>query len=99
MWIRSQFKETLIDVNDIRVIPKSAAYNPEAFIGDGEWTIQGVVSTATFHDVEKPITTCVNLGMYSTREKAFKILDDIQNFLVGSDIRDVYQMPKDDDEG
>lgn len=98
MWIRSQFKETLVDVKDIRVFPKSAAYNPEDFIGDGEWTVQGVEAVATYHDVKKPVTSCVNLGMYSTREKAIKILDDIQNFLVRSDIRDVYQMPKDDDE-
>lgn len=98
MWIRSQFKETLVDIKDIRVIPKSAAYNPEDFIGNGEWTVQGVQAVTSI-DVKKPLTSCVNLGMYSTREKAIKILDDIQNFLVRSDIRDVYQMPKDDDEG
>lgn len=68
MWIRSQDKEDLKNVNNIEIIK---------FDGEKYTTIQG--------------DGC-RLGVYSTKEKALKVLDMIQNNLEYP-YYEVFQMP------
>lgn len=89
MWIRSQDKELLKNVNSIEIIE---------FDGEKYTTIQG----DGWH-----------LGVYSTKEKALKVLDEIQNAIENNSYysidnfclntyalkrgTQVYQMPADDE--
>ena len=75
MWIRSQDKELLKNVNSIEIIK---------FDGEKYTTIQG----DGWH-----------LGFYSTREKALKVLDQIQYNIEPFEHEPtmVYQMPQDED--
>ena len=75
MWIRSQDKELLKNVNSIEIIK---------FDGEKYTTIQG----DGWH-----------LGFYSTREKALKVLDQIQYNIEPFEHEStmVYQMPQDED--
>lgn len=91
MWIRSQDKELLKNVNSIEIIE---------FDGEKYTTIQG----DGWH-----------LGVYSTKEKALKVLDEIQNAIEDTGFYRidnighgtyafskgvlVYQMPQDDEVG
>ena len=106
LWIRSQDKERLIKVEEIR-------YKYE----------YSTIEEKEFYRVEIPRRDgwSVTLGIYSTKEKALKVLEEIQNLLIdryvvdedywGSDVfmprKDaeikvlprtcvVYQMPADD---
>lgn len=72
MWIRSQDKELLRNVNSIEII-KYEGEKYTTILGDG-W----------------------NLGAYSTKEKALRVLDGIQNQIEYKNI-EVHQMPQDED--
>lgn len=72
MWIRSQDKELLRNVNSIEII-KYEGEQYTTILGDG-W----------------------NLGVYSTKEKALRVLDWIQNQIEYKNV-EVHQMPQDED--
>ena len=74
MWIRSQRKNALVNINFIRII------------NDGNYCLI-CGATTDGYDCE--------LGVYSTEEKALKVLDEIQNrteYLCPK----AFQMPQDD---
>lgn len=90
MWIRSQDKELLKNVNSIEIIK---------FDGEKYTTIQG----DGWH-----------LGFYSTKEKALKVLDEIQTCIMTEhqyhtdeanctmrfftkEYKEIYQMPQDEE--
>ena len=89
MWIRSQDKELLRNVNSIEII-KFDGEKYTTILGDG-W----------------------HLGVYSTKEKALKVLDEIQNAVENTSYYNidnlclgtyalkrgsqVYEMPQDDE--
>ena len=89
MWIRSQDKEELRNVNNIEII-KFEGEKYTTILGDG-----------------------CHLGIYSTKEKALKVLDEIQDAIEDTDYYrienvghgtyalangvQVYQMPQDDE--
>lgn len=60
MWIRSQTKNTLVNINFMRVI------------NDGNFCL---ICGATTDGCD------YELGVYSTEEKALKVLDEIQKFI------------------
>lgn len=72
MWIRSQDKELLRNVNSIEII-KFDGEKYTTILGDG-----------------------LHLGIYSSREKALRVLDWIQNQIEYKNV-EVYQMPQDDE--
>lgn len=90
MWIRSQDKELLKNVNNIEII-KFDGEKYTTILGDGCY-----------------------LGIYSTKEKALKVLDEIQTSIMtehqfridelnctrnyfGKDYKEIYRMPQDED--
>ncbi len=85
MWIRSQDKEELRNVNNIEIM-KFDGEKYTTILGDG-----------------------CHLGIYSTKEKALKVLDEIQKEIIYLDTHEmlsnmgtykinyVYQMPADDE--
>lgn len=92
MWIRSQRRNALVNINFMRVI------------NDGNFCLICGATTDGF-DCE--------LGVYSTKEKALKVLDEIQDAIEDTDYYridnighgtyalgkgvQVYQMPQDDE--
>lgn len=92
MWIRSQKKNALVNINFLRVI------------NDGNYCLI-CGATTDGYDCE--------LGVYSTEEKALKVLDEIQDyiedvqnctiddmgrgFFVLNKRAQIYEMPQDDD--
>lgn len=94
MWIRSQSKKVLLNVNQV-VINNTK--------DESEYYIHGYS--------ERGIDI---LGVYSTEEKALKVLDEIQTSIMtehqfridelnctrnyfGKEYKEIYQMPKDED--
>ena len=85
MWIRSQDKEELRNVNNIEII-KFDGEKYTTILGDG-----------------------CHLGIYSTKEKSLKVLDEIQKEIIYLETHElltntgtfkinyVYQMPQDDE--
>lgn len=78
MWIRSQRKNTLVNINFMRVI------------NDGNYCLI-CGATTDGYDCE--------LGVYSTEEKALKVLDQIQDNMESFEHEPtmVFQMPGDED--
>ena len=76
MWIRSQDKELLRNVNRSIEIIKYEGETYTTILGDG-----------------------CHLGVYSTKEKAMEVLNDIYFIIKYADIDEVlvYEMPKDED--
>lgn len=95
MWIRSQDKEKLAD---LRVFDITSSEDAKNFgIPYGKFAICGYsddwANTNNFH---------IKLGLYSTKEKALKVLDKIvdriRDIHCGNCRRDiVFQMPQDDE--
>ena len=95
IWVRSQDKEILVETSNFRIC-------------EG-WLANGKVKYYTIDvDVphEEPFT--FEIGKYSTKEKALKVLDKIQEAIVPKLIIDVdgrveknenmvFQMPQDDE--
>lgn len=85
LWIRSQDREKLIKCNDIAIVTESE---------DGK-TIRGYKIVGYFDKN----TEYEELGFYTLRKRALKVLDEIQDLLqnayVGGSNRIVYQTPKD----
>lgn len=79
MWIRSQNKKSLLNVNQVVTIPS---------VDKSKYFI--------CNSLEKESVT---LGVYSTEEKALKVLDEIQyNIeLFEHELTMVFQMPADDE--
>lgn len=73
MWIRSQTKNALVNINFMRVID------------DGNFCL---ICCATTDGCD------YELGIYSTEEKALKVLDMIQKYVVFNSY-EVFQMPQD----
>lgn len=93
MWIRSQRRNTLVNINFMRVI------------NDGNYCL---ICGATTDGCD------CELGAYSTKEKALKVLDEIQTSIMtehqfridelnctrnyfGKEYKEIYQMPQDED--
>lgn len=93
MWIRSQRRNTLVNINFMRVI------------NDGNYCL---ICGATTDGCD------CELGVYSTEEKALKVLDEIQTSIMtehqfridelnctrnyfGKEYKEIYQMPQDED--
>lgn len=93
MWIRSQTKNALVNINFMCMCNES----------DG-WVIY----------CESPGGVTYRLGVYSSEEKALKVLDEIQTCIMtehqfridelnctrnyfGKEYKEIYQMPKDED--
>ena len=74
MWIRSQNKSTLLNVNFVRIHD----------YGD-RCLITGAMDKYEYE-----------LGLYSTKEKALKVLDDIQEFNECT-YSEMFQMPQNDE--
>lgn len=81
LWIRSQNKEILINVN-CHLCVDYAEYDidDETKLKSAKYGIWG----------DNAI-----LGIYSTKEKALKVLDDIENYVARG--YDFYRMPDDED--
>lgn len=79
MWIRSQRKNVLVDINFMRVI------------NDGNFCLICGATTDGFD---------CDLGIYSSEERAIRVLDAIQGQLNEFDLEGtvVYQMPSDESE-
>lgn len=73
MWIRSQDRKALLNVNQVLISPKCRYY-----INDSLGEESNV------------------LGVYSTEEKALKVLNDIQEFNECT-YSEMFQMPQDED--
>ena len=78
MWIRSQTKNALVNINFMCMCNES----------DG-WVIY----------CESPGGVTYRLGVYSSEEKALKVLDEIQELIYfnAKDNGFTYQMPQDED--
>lgn len=78
MWIRSQRRNTLVNINFMRVI------------NDGNYCL---ICGATTDGCD------CELGVYSTEEKALKVLDQIQDNMESFEHEPtmVFQMPQDED--
>ena len=93
MWIRSQRRNALVNINFMRVI------------NDGNYCL---ICGATTDGCD------CELGVYSTEEKALKVLDEIQTSIMtehqfridelnctrnyfGKEYKEIYQMPADED--
>lgn len=78
MWIRSQRRNTLVNINFMRVI------------NDGNYCL---ICGATTDGCD------CELGVYSTEEKALKVLDQIQDNMESFEHEPtmVFQMPRDED--
>lgn len=74
MWIRSQDKSTLLNVNFVRI----RDYGDRCLM----------VGALDIYEYE--------LGLYSTKEKALKVLDDIQEFNECT-YSEMFQMPQNDE--
>lgn len=99
MWIRSQDDRLLIDANKIYV---SGTDDPKYQIGDFKYTIYDIGESCNYF-----------LGYYSSKEKALKVLDEIQRAVESAKVYStnralnghsmsneyvmVYQMPADED--
>lgn len=91
MWIRSQNKAFLVDVDNIYIEKSSEA-------------VDGKVTNGYFIRYDSRRYTFL-MGIYSTEEKAKKVLDMIQRKIIGNEkakiynnsefLTAVYQMPKD----
>lgn len=75
MWIRSQTKSALVNINFMRVI------------NDGNFCL---ICSATTDGCD------YELGVYSTEEKALKVLDRIEE-LIQHQYKLTFQMPQDED--
>lgn len=75
MWIRSQRRNTLVNINFMRVI------------NDGNYCL---ICGATTDGCD------CELGVYSTEEKALKVLDEIEKQIEYPYV-EVFQMPQDED--
>lgn len=85
MWIRSQDDRLLIDANKIYV---GGMDDPKYQIGDFNYKIYNIGERCNYF-----------LGNYSSKEKAMRVLDEIENQLNEFDLEGtvVYQMPQDDE--
>lgn len=80
LWIRSQDKEKLININEHFSIEYTDVGMDKTQLKSIKYAIWG---------------DNVKLGVYSTEEKALKVLDIIQNAILTDFI--VFQMPQDDE--
>ena len=76
MWVRSQRKNALVNINFLRVI------------NDGNYCL---ICGATTDGCD------YELGVYSTEEKALKVMDELQEEAWVEKKSYVYQMPSDDE--
>lgn len=85
MWIRSQDDRLLIDANKIYV---GGTDDPKYQTGDFKYQIYNIGESCNYF-----------LGNYSSKEKAMRVLDEIENQLNEFDLEGtvVYQMPQDED--
>lgn len=90
MWIRSQDKEILIKVDNIRIKHEyeqkkvNDNYGRTCAYINGKYRCSYIYSDSTW------------LGEYETKERALEILDEIEKY-INSDVMmnlDVYEMPK-----
>ena len=87
MWIRNQCKRVLIDAKDIFIC--------RVFDKDNSRIINYTIRCQSYsHELE---TDYPLLGVYSTEEKALKVLDELQCRIARSE-SGVYQMPEDDND-
>lgn len=85
MWIRSQDDRLLIDADKIYV---SGTDDPKYQMGDFKYQIYNIGESCNYF-----------LGDYSSKEKAMRVLDEIENQLNEFDLEGtvVYQMPQDEE--
>lgn len=84
MWIRSQDKIRLVDVKGCYI------YNTSSFKYDTEeYRIAGLISEPSVEG------THWILGVYKTKEKAIKVLDELENRIIRSE-NGIFQMPEDE---
>lgn len=85
MWIRSQDDRLLIDANKIYV---GGTDDPKYQMGDFKYRIYNIGESCNYF-----------LGNYSSKEKAMRVLDEIENQLNEFDFEGtvVYQMPQDEE--
>lgn len=81
MWIRSQSKYILANVNSFRICK-----------GD----IDGCIYYSIHGHYDRYEQ---ELGEYSTKEKALRVLDEIQNREINYPPNEVFEMPQDDEVG
>lgn len=81
MWIRSQSKYILANVNSFRICK-----------GDIDGCIYYSIN-GHYDRYEQ------ELGEYSTKEKALRVLDEIQNREINYPPNEVFEMPQDDEVG
>ena len=79
MWVRSQNKDLLIDV-------KAIYWGKKAYVDSY------MVYTK---DLLRNTTADIELGFYKTSEKAMKVLDELENRIIGAE-GGVFQMPEDE---
>ena len=83
MWVRSQDKCCLVDVNGFSIVDYYACedyYSKEVKYETIGITVDGKQWS---------------LGTYSTKEKAMKVLDKLENRIIGAE-GGVFQMPEDE---
>ena len=83
MWVRSQDKDCLVDVKGFSIIDYYS-YGDYYSEKEPKYEIVGIASGKRW-----------SLGTYSTEEKAMKILNELENRIIGAE-GDVFQMPEDE---
>ena len=84
MWIRSQDKIRLVDIKWCYI------YNTLSFKDDSEeYRIAGLINEPSVEG------THWILGVYKTKEKAMKVLDELENMIIRSE-NGIFQMPEDE---
>ena len=83
MWIRSQDKEELTNINltEKIYIKTLNSYSPT------KYAVSVIINNEVSH----------YLGVYYTKERALEVLDDIQNAIIYDEtigVKPIYEMPK-----
>ena len=87
MWIRSQDKKMLVKVNEFEI-------NHDYEVGNRD----GILSKVQLESCRILGNGIIELGRYSTKEKALNVLDDIETYAFNHGTLGLsYQMPQEDE--
>ena len=89
MWIRSQNKRCLVDIKGC-FVDDDYSWKEYEFKKEHKYNIVGWMCESSAGDNQQ------SLGMYKTKEKAMKVLDELQCRIARTE-SGVFQMPEDDE--
>ena len=88
MWVRSQDKYCLVDVKGCFIVD-DYSWKEYEFKKEHKYNIVGWMCESSAGDNQQ------SLGMYKTKEKAMKVLDELQCRIARTE-SGIFQMPEDD---